>query len=284
MTRIRRRKLGEELVERVPGRLVTLVNHGHLSSRERARAGSVLGAIGDPRDLEEMVSVPAGEFLMGSDKNRDADAYDDEKPQHSLFVDSFRISKYPVTNGQYARFVAATGHPVPGHWKGTTPPPELANHPVAYVTWHDAVAYCGWLSKLRGTTVRLPTEAEWEKAARGPDGRIYPWGDDFDSDRLNMGETGIGTTSPVGLFHRGASPYGCLDMAGNVWEWTSSKIVSYPYNAKDGREDPDSGARRVLRGGSFYFNRQDVRCASRSNFVPGDRYNDLGFRVLSPGS
>jgi formylglycine-generating enzyme required for sulfatase activity len=294
LTRARRRTLGEELVERVPGRLATLVSHGHLSPRERARAGSVLGAIGDPRDLDEMVPVPAGEFLMGSDKSRDKDAYDDELPQHSLFVDSFRISKYPVTNGQYARFVAATGHPAPGHWKATTPPPELTNHPVVYVSWHDAVAYCGWLSKQRGTTVRLPTEAEWEKAARGLDGRIYPWGDDFDPDRLNMDDTGIGTTSPVGMFHWGASPYGCLDMAGNVWEWTQSlwgKDVQkpefgYPYNPNDGRENIDApgNVRRVLRGGSFFSYRLNVRCASRNGgYLPDGRLDYVGFRVLSPG-
>ncbi len=304
LTRARRRTLGAELVERVQGHLTTLITHDQLSPPERARAGSVLGAIGDPRDLDEMVPVPGGTFIMGStDEQVQAllSQYRNieyilrsEYPQHELFVDAFRISKYPVTNGQYARFVAATGHRAPDHWRGSEPPSELLNHPVVNVSWHDAVAYCAWLSQERGETVRLPSEAEWEKAARGSDGRTYPWGENEVAQRCNMFDTGIGNTSPVGIFSQGASPYGCLDMAGNVWEWTSSlwgkdwqkPAYTYPYNAQDGRENLDApdDVRRVLRGGSFSDYRNFVRCAYRSATTRATGTSPSGFGCCPPAS
>ena len=206
---------------------------------------------------------------------------------------NFRIGKYPVTNEQYARFVAAAGHQPPVHWQGSTPPPELRSQPVVYVTWHDALAYCTWLGHARGEAVRLPTEAEWEKAARGTDGRIYPWGNEFDPEHCNMADTGIGGASPVGVFAQGASPYGVLDMAGNVWEWTQSlwgeKIEApdylYPYDPSDGREDTAAADRvlRVVRGGSFNFNRVSVHCAYRDGLNPDVRDWSDGFRVVVPG-
>ena len=179
-------------------------------------------------------------------------------------------------------FVGAIAHEPPQHWRGRTPPAELLNQPVVYVSWNDAVAYCRWLSEQRGEEVRLPSEAEWEKAACGTDGRIFPWGDEFDAKRCNAYETGIGSTSPVGLFANNAGPYGALDMAGNVWEWTLSEFRSYPY-ADDGRNDPGGDGRRVVRGGGFSNIRDDVRCAIRNYYEPDDRVNYLGFRVLSPG-
>ena len=210
-----------------------------------------------------------------------------------LILPAFRIGKYPVTNGQYGVFVAAVGHVAPSQWRGNHPPPELRNHPVVYVTWHDAVAYCLWLSQALGREMRLPTEAEWERAARHTDGRLYPWGNDFDARRCNMRDTGIGVTSPVGIFPDGDAVCGAADMAGNVWEWTSSlwgtdwqkPEFGYPYDPKDGRENqsaPDT-VLRTLRGGSFGNDALDVRCACRSRYLPDGRLVTFGFRVMSPG-
>ena len=205
----------------------------------------MLAALGDPRDFAEMLPVPAGPFTMGS-KEDDRDAQDREKPQHTQHVDAFAIGKYPITNSQYAQFVAARDHEPPPHWRGPEPPPELRNHPVVNVIWHDARAYCDWLSEEKGREYRLPTEAEWEKTARGAqDVRAYPWGDDFDAGKCNMDQTGIGGTSPVGMFAAGVSPYGCLDMSGNVWEWTMTKSTDdYTNYEPDNR--PEGGGERCV--------------------------------------
>jgi formylglycine-generating enzyme required for sulfatase activity len=197
----------------------------------------------------EMVLIPAGEFLYGF-------LYGDEKKKVTL--PEFWIDKTPVTNAEYARFVADTGHEPPRHWKGKTPPQKIADHPVTYVSWHDAVAYAEWAGK------RLPTEEEWEKAARGSDGRVYPWGDGFDKNRCNTKESGIGKTTPVGQYSpQGDSPYGCVDMAGNVWEWTAS---DYDKN------------RKVVRGGSWGYLQQDARCSARNGGNPRGRFYGRGFR------
>ena len=278
--RAQRRDLGRDMTERLQERLMMLLMNGLLEPRERADAGSVLSILGDPRDFDEMVEVPAGEFTMGSAED-DRWAEDGEKPQHEIFVDAFRISKYPVTNAQYAEFVKATKRNPPEHWPGQEPPPDLRNHPVVYVSWHDAMAYCQWLGKEKGRTCRLPTEAEWEKAARGTDGRIYPWGNEFSAEKCNMRETGIGGPSPVGMFPDGVSPYGCLDMSGNVWEWTLSEYKPYPYNPDDGREDVvGADRRRVLRGGAFNLVDYHVRAAVRYRSPPLYRGYYLGFRVV----
>ncbi len=216
----------------------------------------------------EMVLAPAGEFLMGSDPKKDKHADDDEQPQHKLHLPDYYLAKTSVTNAQYLAFVQAAGHEQPKHWEGGKPPKGKEDHPVVYVTWHDAVAYCNWLAEVTGKPYRLPTEAEWEKGARGTDGRIYPWGDEFDKTKCNTGESRIGDTTPVGKYPNGASPYGVVDMAGNVWEWTSSLFRSYPYDPEDGREDPGSTDNRVLRGGSWFSVSDWVRSAFRSHSVP----------------
>jgi formylglycine-generating enzyme required for sulfatase activity len=142
---------------------------------------------------------------------------------HRVRLERYAIARVPTTNAQYQLFVQATEHAPPGDWNGTRAPRGKEGHPVVGVTLHDALAYCRWLSEATGQPITLPSEAEWEKAARGADDtRAYPWGDDFDAARCNVDESGFAGTTPVGIFLDGASPYGCLDMAGNVWEWTRS--------------------------------------------------------------
>ena len=226
----------------------------------------------------EMVRIPAGEFLMGSDPGRDKEAEDDEQPQHTLHLPDYYLARTPVTNVQYAAFVQASGHRHPEHWKAGKAPEGRRDHPVVNVSWHDAEAYCKWLARVTGMAYGLPSEAEWEKGARGSDGRIYPWGDEWDSGRCNSREGDERGTTPVGAYPRGGSPYGLLDMAGDVWEWTRSFLSGYPYDPVDGREDPGGGRQRVLRGGSWDFDRRGVRCAVRG--VRNSPFLDnIGFRV-----
>ena len=228
----------------------------------------------------DWVTIPAGEFLMGSDKQKDPAAYDDELPQHKVYVDTFRIARVPVTVAQFEFFVKATAYQTTAEregwssvWSGYkwdwvegadwahphgphSDVAQKAKHPVTHISWHDAQEFCQWAN------VRLPTEAEWEKAARGTDGCIYPWGDKPPNDgRCNFSMNG-GDTTPVGNYPAGASPYDVLDMAGNVWEWTGSlwgrdshePDFRYPYDPADGRENLVTPGRvcRVVRGGSFY--------------------------------
>ena len=240
----------------------------------RAGAGFWTMPYGEP----EWVEVPAGEFWLGGDGEYDG------KPQHRLHLPAFRIARTPITNAQYHVFTEATGYQMPKHWEEKRPPKRQESHPIVHVSWHDALAYCAWLSQMTGKPIMLPSEAEWEKAARGDqDKRTYPWGDAFDATKCSCSELGLISTTPVGIFPAGASPYGCLDMAGNVWEWTRSQYQGYPYNPTDGREDLAGVASRVLRGGSFVNNRFDVRCAYRLRHGPDVRNLIVGFRVLSPG-
>jgi formylglycine-generating enzyme required for sulfatase activity len=244
-----------------------------------------------------MILIPAGEFLMGSDPSIDKyaraheHAQDRELPQHTLYLPDYYLSKTPVTNAQYAVFVQATGHRQPEHWAGGKPLRGKEDHPVVNVSWYDAVAYCRWLSEITGKPYCLPSEAEWEKGARGSDGRIYPWGNQWDAERCNSKETHKRDTKPVEAYPQGASPYGLLDMAGNVWEWTRSLFLvgddpfEYPYDPGDGREVLELKGRqrlfayRVLRGGAFYLDKRHVRCAFRLGYYPGHRLGYVGFRV-----
>jgi len=239
------------------------------------------------------VHVPAGSFLMGSTAEQVRQAIASglpenfakaEQPQHSVELGTYRIGRYPVTNAEYQAFVQETGREPPQHWDGESYPEGKDGHPVVNVSWHDAVAYCQWLSQKSGKLYRLPTEAEWEKAARGTDGRIYPWGNEWDETKLNSAEGEPGDTTPVGQYSPGGdSPYGAADMAGNVWEWTRSIYKGYPYDLEDGREDLEAEGRRVLRGGAFDISRGYVRCAGRSGDGPTDRDGINGFReVVSP--
>lgn len=237
------------------------------------RAGS--GFWTPPYGEPEWVEIPAGEFWMGSGSGL-----------HQVRLNTYRIARVPITNAQYYLFVQATGYPAPEHWREDRPPKGFESHPVVYVTWQDAMAYCRWLSERTGKLITLPSEAEWEKAARGDkDQREYPWGDTFEATRCNSSELGLGDTTPVGIFPEGASPFGCLDMAGNVWEWTRSLYEDYPYppegSERQAREGPAATGRRVLRGGAFRGDARSARCAYRVGLGPDSRYVGYGFRVVA---
>lgn len=227
-----------------------------------------------------LIRVPAGDFLMGSDMARDKDARDNELPAHSVYVSEFYIGRYPVTNLQYRAFIEAVGHRAPDNWEISVAPQGKLNHPVVNVSWVDVIAFCTWLSHETGHPFRLPTEAEWEKAARGTEGRIYSWGNELpDEARCNY-DYQVGVTTTIGRYSpRGDSPYGCVDMAGNVWEWCQSLYRAYPYQADDGREDLETDGFRVLRGGSFNYPQTHVRCACRVRGNPLIHAFHSGFRV-----
>jgi formylglycine-generating enzyme required for sulfatase activity len=230
----------------------------------------------------ELILISAGDFSMGS--NRGAK---DEVPLHKVYVDAFYMAKHPITNTWYERFVEAAGHSPPPHWRGPTMPMGKENHPVVNVTWYEGRAYCRWLAEETDQVVRLPTEAEWEKAARGSDMRMYPWGPQFDVGKCNVLDSGIRTATPVGQYSpQGDSPYGVCGMAGNVWEWTYSMYKPYPYRADDGREDPEAAGPRVLRGGSFGSGRDFARVSSRFAYDPDKHsfYGDNGFRIVMMAS
>ncbi len=220
------------------------------------------------RRLRYECYVAAGKFIMGDDHG-DAN----ERPVHVVYVEAFYVGKYLVTNADYKRFLDDTEQDsyIP------TIPIGDADCPVVGVTWPQACKYAQWAN------VRLLTEAEWEKAAGWRAGRNakkfkYPWGDEFDPNKCNTTESGIKTTTPVGTYSpQGDSPYGCADMSGNVWEWTSSRYHDYPYRAEDGREDLSSSEHRAVRGGSFNSGRNNARTSYRSR-GPGIVWSDIGFR------
>jgi len=245
----------------------------------------------------ELLTIPAGEFLMGSDPAKDPDAGPEEQPQHTVALPEFAIGRTPVTCAQYLLYLRETHARPPAHWRFLRwrirrIPAHQQEHPITQVSWYEAVAYCEWLAARTGKPYRLPSEAEWEKAARGVDGRRYPWGDAWEATRCNIQPEREGTT-PVNAFPAGASPYGVLDMVGNVWEWTRSlwgeklhaPAFRYPYAAGDGRENQAAPeyVRRVLRGVSFYNEAAQVRCAARYRYSPHNSYASVGFRVALGG-
>lgn len=223
--------------------------------RQQVAAARVAATVAKPAPVWqrigiELLSIPAGPFLYGDKKSR-------------LTLPAFVMARTPVTNVQYKAFVDATNHRLPAHWRDGRLPAGREQHPVVNVNWYDAQEFCAWAG------VRLPTEQEWEKAARGTDGRAYPWGDAAPTDKLCNFNNNIRGTTPVGRFSpAGDSPYGLADMAGNVWEWCS--------------DDYDNSRARVLRGGSFLNGSQRVRCACRYWLDPGNLDVSVGFRVASP--
>jgi sulfatase modifying factor 1 len=251
-----------------------------------------------------LARIPGGDFLMGA-----ADAGEDERPVHRVYVSEFFIGRFAVTHDEYARFVRATGHPAPevrglpmialgGRdtlfralaepyvWENGEPPAGHGNHPVVLVRYGDADAYCQWLSTSIARPVRLPTEAEWEKAARGgSDGSRYPWGNDIDGSRCNY------LTDPAAKPQRGTRPtgtyppnaYGLYDVCGNVWEWVSDWYSAEYYGLGDMRDPrgPESGSMRIVRGGSWV--NDDVgmlRCAYRHKVPPDTYAYSVGFRIV----
>ncbi len=339
--------------------LVETVVETDVPARLRLEAGDALGRLGDPREGVGVARhgtvtvptivwcpVPAGPFLMGSAQDED-DTDVDEKPQHELHLDHYWISRYPITNAQYAPFVEGGGYDEPSYWTeagrawlrgederdlsiiknesvrdayrqwlAARPAADrrvpkfwhdrkLASpsRPVVGVSWYEAQAFVAWLEAQRragvplgmGRTevpadygVHLPNEPEWEKAARGEDGRRWPWGNESGSGNGNTSEAELAETCAVGLFPNGASPCGAHDLVGNVWEWTRSawgqEIMKpdyrYPYGPSDGRERQEADALRVLRGGSFYDKKNVARCSYRYGGIPEDYNNFIGFRVV----
>ena len=244
------------------------------------------GASSEAKNVSAMIRVPAGAFLMGSNGG----PYD-ERPQHKVNLAEFSIDRTKVTNGQFAAFLNAVGlrgpgrenyydaddddarvHRRDGKWQADT---GHEKHPVVEASWPGALAYCTWAGK------RLPTEAEWEKAARGADGRKYPWGNEApDRTRAHFG-AGWNDLRPVGSFAKGASPYGVLDMAGNGWEWVSSGYRPYPYDAADGREDLTGDQARGTRGGGHDSSPEDLTVTQRGRGVsrnPSGGHHNIGFR------
>jgi len=220
------------------------------------------------KDEVEMVLVPPGTFTMG-DSHGDGDAA--ERPTGKVTVNGFWIDRFDVTFDLFAKFVQTGNYKPQGTWEQFKN--RGGNHPVVGVTWNDALAYCRWADK------RLPTEAEWEYAARGTDGRKYPWGDQWDPSRARFrGNRSGGTSAPVGSYPSGASPFGVMDMAGNVWQWTASLEKPYPYAATDGREDIQGSGSRVSRGGSWLGDSDILRTSVRDFLSPTSKNDKLGFR------
>ena len=203
-----------------------------------------------------MVLVPAGPFLAGEDEGQEVEA-----PRREVEVSSFWVEVFPVTNRQYAEFVRVTGRPPPQHWAGRGVPESLEHHPVVWITWQDAADYAAWRGK------RLLTPHEWQKAARGTDGRSFPWGSEPVTDRLNCEESGLGKTTQVRQYPDGRSPYGLADMAGNVAEWVDGKL-----------EDARGKVARIVCGGSFKDAMELSMCAVRRGFPYWWKAAHVGFR------
>jgi formylglycine-generating enzyme required for sulfatase activity len=329
--------------ERVKQCLAEALSCGEFPAIERAAAGVNLAILDDPRaevttvDKMQFCHVPGGAFYMGDGSN---------EHRNETLNKGYWIARFPVTNAQYNAFVEAGGYQQEIYWQEAKEkqvwrggkvkgwrddeyrnvpfdygkPFHLPNHPVAGVSWYEALAFSRWLSDHwreagfidKTASVKLPSEAEWEKAARGGEEipsapvicsleklsidncqltinnspkRRYPFGEKADPNRSNYVETGIGSSSAVGCFSGGAGPCGCEEMSGNVLEWCRSLYKDYPYKPGDGREDLQDSAARVLRGGAFDNNSSGVRCAARYGGSPGDRDGGIGFRVvLSPDS
>lgn len=237
----------------------------------------------------DRIVVPAGPFTMGRDNGPE-----DERPAHTIVLPAFLMDRLPVTNGEFARFLNATGIRAPdghkrydeedadarihqrnGHWLADA---GFADHPAVEVSWIGARDFCRW----RGA--RLPTEAEWEKAARGTDGRLYPWGNALpDPARARFGAA-FNATAAVSAHAAGASPYGALDMAGNAWEWVSSAYRAYPFRNDDGRENPDPGPLRATRGGGHDSPADEITATQRGRLLsrnPRAGHHNIAFRCAA---
>lgn len=246
----------------------------------------------EPKDPVEMIYIPAGKFLMGTSEKdlelyktlfplRESERYVNEMPQREVYLDAFLIDIHEVTNRKYQNFLRATEYEPKDYLN--SPPHDNPDYPALVLVWEDAFAYAAWAGK------RLPTEAEWEKAARGADGRIWPWGNQWDASLLS-GNDGTGEidgyeqTAPVGQFPQGASPYGVLDMAGNLWEWCSDWYASDYYLHAPNRnpKGPSKGDGHVLKGGDWSVNKDYTRCASRFGGEPGSMLRSFRCAMDAP--
>jgi formylglycine-generating enzyme required for sulfatase activity len=263
---------------RIPTKEIT---NGHIEYAKDQQTGNTKQGTGKSsaksssyKIPEGMVLIPGGEFIMGIDG-----WWPKSGPQHKRTLPDFLMDKYEITNRQFNEFVKTKGYSKPEHWmvNGGNIPKGKEEHPVTYVNWFDAEEYCKWQGK------RLPTEPEWEKAARGKKGFVFPWGNEFEKNRANTPQYGAGDTVPVGSFKGGESPYGVDDMAGNVFEWTADWYKAYPGNT---HSDPNEGERyRVVRGGSWYdctYYKCGISAPSfnRIFFNPFTRNNNFGFRCV----
>jgi formylglycine-generating enzyme required for sulfatase activity len=271
----------------------------------RVEVGEALGAHGDPRLAEpgaRLVAIPGGTFWMGAQRNDpakpryDPDAYGDESPVHRVTLSDFAMGRYPVTVQEFAAFVEAEKDGylkkdvwTPEGWAWRKKKDRLApsdweaqlrhpNRPVVYVTWYEADAYARWAGK------RLPTEAEWEYAARGSEGRKYPWGNDPPSEEHANFAIRVGAPTPVGIYPRGATPEGVRDLAGNVLEWCADWFGEYPKGEVPDPKGPESGQFRVLRGGAFLYDPGHLRAACRDSALPGVEDDVIGFRCVAAGA
>lgn len=284
--------VGRQLIPRLINQLTALVSGGHLTAIERTQAADVLGMLGDPRIgvctvVPEMVRLEGGSFAIGHESER-----------HTVSLKPFMLSRFPITNAQFRVFSEDGGYHKKQFWtargwewrertgerRGFIDDPVwgIDNRPAAGITWHEAVAYTRWLSERTGRPMRLPTEAEWERAAAGSEPRKYPWGSRTNDDTANHRETGIGQTVAVGVFAADCTPEGIYDLGGNVWEWTSSINAGYPY-AADGRESLDAAGARILRGGGYDSPRITLHCSHRRPVDPNARVPLIGFRVACEG-
>ncbi len=243
-----------------------------------------------------MIEVPAGQFLMGTSNENikllqlkesdwayewsDNELFAAEQPQHVLSLPAFEIAKYPVTNEEYHIFTSDVAYKLPRDWTGFTFRDDTGNHPVVGVSKIDAEAYIDWLNRKTGINFRLPTEAEWERAARGTDGRIFPWGNTFDPWRCNTAESVKKGTTAVGSYSPGGdSPSGAVDIVGNVWEWTQSLFLPYPFGINGRTDGAKARGRYVVRGGAWYYTRKLARCAAREGILADYVSSSIGFRL-----
>ena len=287
-------------------RLLREIERGGLDLETRIGLAEALGELGDPR-ADEWIQVPGGPFLMGTDDSEEPDQRAHESPRVRPDLSSYEVMRTPVTVGQFARFLAAGGYDERSFWsaygwrwrtEANVVRPRFASEeergewhayltpsrPIVGVSWFEADAYARWQG------ARLPTEAEWEKAARGTDGRRYPWGDPWEEDRAAHRGYGPKKTIPVGVFPAGESPYGVLDAVGSVWQWCSDMYTADAYAHADSRDPqgpsvadgsvhaPGKPLHRVVRGGAWNTLAWSLRCANRNSYPVTARFSNLGFR------